>query len=144
MVFPKLLPLLLAGLVLNAADQKSEPKFEMRNYVLGLLRKGPNSAQGTKEEAAKIQEGHLANIRKMAEAGKLIVAGPMGDNGDLRGIFIFDAKSPEEVRDMINQDPAIQSGRLVVELHPWLAAAGLRVSGPIAPAPPAPPQPPGK
>src|SRR5205807_3963595 len=132
----KLAHLLLIGLTVFAADEKKpEPKYEMRIYVLGLLRKGPNAGQGTKEEAEKIQEGHMANIRKMAETGKLIVAGPMGDNGDLRGIFIFDAKSPDEVRDMVNQDPAIQAGRLIVELHPWYAAAGLRVNGPLAPAP---------
>src|SRR5438067_1409748 len=101
MISAKLLPLLLTAVFLFAADEKkAEPKFEMTNYVLGLLRKGPNSGQGTKEEAAQIQEGHMANIRKMAETGKLIVAGPIGDNGDLRGIFIFNAKSPDEVRDM--------------------------------------------
>lgn len=134
MISAKLLGLLLTGVCLFAADEKkAEPKFEMTNYVLGLLRKGPNSGQGTKEEMARIQEGHLANIRKMAETGKLIVAGPIGDNGDLRGIFIFKAKSPDEVRDLVNQDPAIQSGRLIVELHPWYAAAGLRVNEPIAP-----------
>jgi uncharacterized protein len=136
MVATKLLPFLLTSLILVAADEKKpEPKYEMTNYVLGLLRRGPNAGQGTKEEAARIQEGHMANIRKMAEAGKLIVAGPMGDNGDLRGIFIFNAKSPDEVRDMVNQDPAIQAGRLIVELHPWYAAAGLRVNGPLPPAP---------
>lgn len=106
----------------------------MTYYVLGLLRRGPNSGQGTAEESAKIQEGHMANIRKMAESGKLIVAGPMGDNGDLRGIFIFNAKSPDEVRDMVNEDPAIKSGRLVLELHRWYAAAGLRVDRPTAPS----------
>ncbi|MDQ6706703.1 MAG: YciI family protein [Acidobacteriota bacterium] len=118
---------------LFAADEKS-PKdpssFEMMTYVLGLLRKGPNWGAGTKEESARIQEGHMANIRKMAEAGKLIVAGPMGDDGDLRGIFIFKAKSPDEVHAMADEDPAIKSGRLVLEMHPWYAAAGLRVNDP--------------
>src|SRR5204863_9675659 len=81
MLATKLFPLLITGLIVFAADEKkSVPKFEMTNYVLGLLRKGPNSGQGTKEEAAKIQEGHMANIRKMAETGKLIVAGPIGDD----------------------------------------------------------------
>lgn len=125
----------MAGVFLFAADEKkSESKSEMTYYVLGLLRRGPNSGQGTAEESAKIQEGHMANIRKMAESGKLIVAGPMGDNGDLRGIFIFNAKSPDEVRDMVNEDPAIKSGRLVLELHRWYAAAGLRVDRPTAPS----------
>jgi uncharacterized protein len=116
--------------LLFAADEKTGPQYEMRYYVLGLLRRGPNSGSGTKEEAEKIQAGHMANIRKMAEAGKLLVAGPIGDDGDLRGIFIFDAKSPDEVRALAAEDPAIQSGRLVLELHPWYAAAGLKVSPP--------------
>ncbi|MDQ6760423.1 MAG: YciI family protein [Acidobacteriota bacterium] len=72
----------------------------MTTYVIGFLRKGPNSGQGSKEESAQIQNGHLANIRKMAATGKLIVAGPMGDDTDLRGLFIFKAKSPDEVRQM--------------------------------------------
>ena len=134
MVSTRLLPVLLFALACSAADDqapKPEPQYQMTTYVMGLLRKGPNWGQGSKEESALIQEGHMANIRKMATAGKLIVAGPIGDNGDLRGIFIFKAKSPDEVRAMAEEDPAIKAGRLVLELHPWFAAAGLRVNDPL-------------
>lgn len=113
----------------QAADEKNPPQYEMRMYVLGLLKAGPNTS-GTKEEIAKIQEGHMANIKKMAASGKLLVAGPMGDRGELRGIFIFDAKTVDEVKAMAEEDPAIKAGRLVLELHPWYAAAGLKVSPP--------------
>ena len=102
----------------------------MRTYVLGLLKKGPHSGQGTQEEKEKVQAGHMANIKRMAAAGKLLVAGPIGDDGDLRGIFIFDAAAPDEVRAMAGEDPAIQQGRLILELHPWYAAAGLKVNPP--------------
>ena len=121
----------LTALLAAAADEKKpEPQYEMRVYVLGLLKRGPNAGKGDKAEQDRFQEGHMANIRKMAAAGKLIVAGPMGDNGELRGIFIFDAKSVEEVKAMAEEDPSIQAGRLILELHPWYAAAGLRVNGP--------------
>ena len=133
----RILPALFLACALFAGDEKpttkSEPHFEMTTYVIGFLKKGPNSGQGSKEESARIQEGHMANIRKMAAAGKLIVAGPMGDDTDLRGIFIFKAKSPAEVQAMAQEDPAIKAGRLVLELHPWFAAAGLRVNDPVAP-----------
>ena len=125
--------LLLAWLGAEALLQAQQPapKYEMTTYVLGLLRKGPQSGTGTKEERERIQEAHMANIRRMAEAGKLIVAGPLADDGDLRGVFIFRAGDPQEVRKMAEEDPAIKSGRLVLELHPWYAAAGLRVNGPL-------------
>ena len=102
----------------------------MTTYVMGLLRRGPSTAAQTPEEARRIQEGHMANILKMAETGKLIVAGPFTDNGDLRGVFIFKVSSVEEARALAAPDPAIQSGRLVLELHPWYAATGLRVDPP--------------
>jgi uncharacterized protein len=73
---------------------------------------------------AKLQEGHMANINHMASIGKLIVAGPMGDDGDLRGIFIFDCKDEAEVRELCGNDPAVKAGRLALEIHPWWTAKG--------------------
>jgi uncharacterized protein YciI len=73
----------------------------------------------------------MANIRKMAATGKLIVAGPFTDNGDLRGMFIFKEITIEQAREMVDADPAIQARRLVVRLHPWFAAKGLNVPTPV-------------
>ena len=113
-----------------ATDKKPEPKYEMTSYVMGLLRKGPKWTGSNNEEAQRIQEGHMENIRKMAATGKLVVAGPFTDNGDIRGILIFQETSIEEAKAMVDQDPAIKAGRMIVELHPWFAAAGLRVDAP--------------
>lgn len=104
------------------ADQSKPPQFELENYQLGFLRKGPNHGTGTKEEADKIQAGHMANISKMAADGKLFAAGPMGDNGDLRGIFIFRGISAEEAKALAAEDPAIKADRLKLDLFPWMAA----------------------
>ncbi|PYT31461.1 MAG: hypothetical protein DMG57_04965 [Acidobacteria bacterium] len=109
---------------------KSEPKYEMRNYVVGFLYRGPKWTAESTPETERIQEGHLANIRKMAALGKLAVAGPFSDHGDLRGMFIFQIESVDEARALANEDPAIQSGRLRLELHPWFAASGLKVDPP--------------
>jgi uncharacterized protein YciI len=56
------------------------------------------------------------------QEGKLKVAGPFGDDGDWRGIFIFDSPTKEEVETMLKTDPAISSGRLKYELKPWYTA----------------------
>ena len=101
--------------------QKKEPVYEMKQYFFVMLSKGSNRTQDS-VTAAKIQEGHMANIQKLADMGKLIVAGPFGDNANWRGIFIFDCKTSEEVESLIKTDPAIASGRLVYEIHPWWTA----------------------
>ncbi|MBP6823539.1 MAG: hypothetical protein KA368_18460, partial [Acidobacteria bacterium] len=100
------------------------PQFDLETYQLGLLRNGPNSGTGTKEEAEKIQAGHMANIGKMAQSGKLIAAGPMMDDGDLRGIFLFKA-SMEEARALAAEDPAIKAGRLRMEIFTWMGPKGI-------------------
>ena len=124
----QIIPLLFAASLAFAAEQG--PAYEMAHYVAGFLRKGPNWSAAETPESRAIQEGHLANIRRMADAGKLVVAGPLTDGGDLRGMLIFRNTTPEEAKALVASDPAVKSGRLVLELHPWLAGAGLRVNAP--------------
>lgn len=88
-----------------------------------LLLKGPHRDQDSLT-ADSIQKGHMENISRMAAAGKLNVAGPFLDDGELRGIFIFDCGSEEEVRQLVDNDPAVKSGRLVYEIHPWMTQKG--------------------
>lgn len=118
---------LLAGLVFNSAAQTKEaPKeegFEMKQYYFVMLTKGERRSEIT--DTAKIndiQRGHMANINRLAEMGKIVVAGPFGDNGNWRGIFIFDCHTEEEVKELLNTDPAIKLGRLAYEIHPWWTA----------------------
>jgi uncharacterized protein YciI len=112
------------------AQEKPELKYEMTTYFVGILKRGPKWTPEVTEETKKLQEGHMANIRKMAEAGKLLVAGPFTDNTDLRGLYIFKADTIDEVKTMVAQDPAVQAGRLAVEVKPWYAAKGIKVDPP--------------
>lgn len=93
-------------------------------YYFGLLKKGPAWTPEQTDETKKIQEGHMANIHEMAKKGKLVLAGPFIDGGDNRGVFFFRTESLEEAQELCSHDPAIQAGRLVVELHPWMIAKG--------------------
>ena len=71
MTIPRLLLLAFLTPLLFAADEKKpEPKYEMTNYVMGLLRRGPNWTAAKSEETQRIQDGHMANIQKMAATGK--------------------------------------------------------------------------
>lgn len=100
-------------------------EYGMRSYVMALLKAGPNRNQ-TEEEAEELQRAHLDNIGRLAEEGKLLVAGPFLDVGDLKGIYIFNVESVEEAQKLTETDPAIKAGRLVMELHPWYGSASLQ------------------
>jgi uncharacterized protein len=109
-----------------------EPRYEMATYYVGILKRGPKWTAESTEETKKLQAGHMANIKKMAATGKLIVAGPFTDGGDLRGLFIFKADSIEDVKAMVAEDPAVQAGRLVVDMKPWMAAKGIKIDPPAS------------
>lgn len=96
---------------------------EMKEYYFVLLTKGPNRTQDSATVAA-IQKAHIANIIRLAKEEKLSIAGPFADEGNWRGIFILNAKSLEEAKQWCETDPAIQTGRLNYEIHPWWGAKG--------------------
>ncbi|MCU0335140.1 MAG: YciI family protein [Chitinophagaceae bacterium] len=102
-----------------------KPKYEMKQYWFVMLSKGKDRDKITDTAIInRLQAGHMANMEVMAAAGKLMVAGPFGDDGHWRGIFIFDAVSKEEVEKLLQTDPAIKAGRLDYEIHPWWTARG--------------------
>lgn len=106
------------------AQELGADDYGMRKYVMALLKSGPNRSQDS-TEAAQLQKAHLENISRLAEEGKLSLAGPFLDNGELRGIYIFNVETVEEAKALTETDPAIQQGRLVMELHPWYGSAAL-------------------
>ena len=112
---------------LMAAQTGADP-YGMRQYVLAYLKAGPNRDQDSLE-AAQLQRAHLDNITRMANEGKLVLAGPFMDDTEIRGIYIFAVETIEEAEELTKTDPAIQAGRLVMDLHPWYGSAALMKVG---------------
>ena len=90
--------------------------------VIVFLHHKADKPELPKEQVDKIMEGHFANMKKLAGEGKLLVAGPFEGGG---GIFIFNAKSTDEVREWIKSDPGIQNNRWNVELQPYHPRTGI-------------------
>lgn len=98
--------------------------YGMKKYVMAFLKRGPNRSQDS-ATAVNLQKAHMENITRLANEGKLVLAGPFLDDGDIRGIYIFNVTSVEEARQLTASDPAIKAGRLEMELHPWYGSAAL-------------------
>ena len=106
------------------AQKYGADDYGMKKYVFAFLNKGPNRTTDSLE-ANKLQMAHLENIGRLAEEGKLVLAGPFLANEDLRGIYIFNVQSIEEAEKLVQTDPAIQAGSLVMELKEWYGSAAL-------------------
>lgn len=88
-------------------------------YYLGFLKKGNSWSPEETPERQRIQEAHMANIKRLGQTGKLVAAGPFLEDLELRGIFVFKTANLDEAMELTNTDPAVQAGRLRIELYPW-------------------------
>ena len=96
---------------------------EMKRYWLVLLKKGPNRNQDSVSRA-KIQSAHLANINRLAKEGKIVMAGPIGAESDLQGIFLMNCADSSEIERLVKTDTAVITGRLIMQYYPWWSEKG--------------------
>ncbi|MBP6003171.1 MAG: hypothetical protein KA746_07035 [Pyrinomonadaceae bacterium] len=98
----------------------------MKTYVLCILKTGPKDADFTGKERDDIFAAHMANIGKLADAGKLAVAGPfMKNEKGYRGLYIFNVATIDDARKIADTDPAVKAGILVPDLTLWYGSASL-------------------
>ncbi|HKD75174.1 MAG TPA: YciI family protein [Ktedonobacterales bacterium] len=91
---------------------------------IGLLRKGPHWTEEVTPEVEQLRAAHVANNRHLQATGKFAAVGPVIDGSDLLGHCIIRANSLTEARAITDIDPAVQAGRFVYEIHPWMVNEG--------------------
>ncbi|WP_370477533.1 YciI family protein [Tamlana flava] len=104
-------------------DEKTQDTILMQQYFMAFLKTGPIRGQN-EEETADLQKEHLAHLGKMYELGYADISGPFGDDGDIRGITIYNVPTLKMADSLANADPMVKAGRLEIEIHPWWAAKG--------------------
>jgi uncharacterized protein YciI len=104
----------------------SHSAMQMEPYQLVILRAGDNPPKFSREEGAEIQKQHLAHLKKLWSEGKIMVAGPFGDQPDqsMRGMCLYKVESIDEARRLAEDDPAVKAGRLKVEVMTWYVEKG--------------------
>lgn len=105
-------------LLISTSFLYAQDMSNMREYYFVELIRFPERAKLDSITTEKIQTAHLNNIDSLHRAGKLVLAGPFGDNKG-GGIFILKANSLEEAIQICESDPAIQNKRLNYKVRPW-------------------------
>jgi uncharacterized protein YciI len=104
---------------------KPSKPLKLTQTYLAFLTRGDKWTPEKTPATEEIQKGHMANIERLAEMKKLVAAGPFGGNERLRGIFVFRVGSLEEAKALTASDPAVQAGRLAMDIHPWMVPEGI-------------------
>lgn len=107
-------------LTLSTAGCRSVASEDRReSYVMAFLVSGKAGGERTPEERQTIQAAHMANIGKLADEGKLVIAGPFGHpspDDSMRGIFVFDTGDVAKAREWTETDPAVKAGVFGMEM----------------------------
>ena len=121
----------LLAVVASACSAAPKPRSDsgmpegMKQYWFVMLSKGPRREEPLPpERIAELQAGHMAHMAAQHAAGRLVLAGPFGDDGPWRGIQIYDAASQAEVEAICAEDPSVKAGRLACEVRPWWGQVG--------------------
>lgn len=104
-------------------DEKTKDTVLMQQYFIAFLKRGENRTQ-TKEVADSLQKLHMEHLGRMYEEGFADISGPFGNDGEIRGITIYNVPTLQMADSLANLDPMVKAGRLKIEVYPWWAAKG--------------------
>ena len=96
----------------------------MRRYVLVILRSGPTPVPAGAQRDEMFR-GHFANMKRLSDEGKLVLAGPLGGDDGARGIFVLAVPDVAQARELVATDPVVIQGEMVAEYHPYFGSAAL-------------------
>ena len=117
-----LVAVIFATVSSTAASPQDQQK--MATYQLVILKKGPSAGIVSGPEGQKLLKEHVAHIYKLGAEGKGMAAGPFRDDGEIQGIIMMKAASPEEAREMEAVDPAVKAGIFTMEVLPFMSPEG--------------------
>lgn len=101
------------------AGPRAETTAARVEMVLCTIKSGPTSGSGAREARAEMFKGHMANIQRLADEKRLVIAGPFDAPTDKtwRGLFVFDVAELATARSLAASDPGFIAGEFVGDFH---------------------------
>lgn len=106
------------------AEKLGADDYGMRQYVLVILKTGPNKIAAGPERD-EMFKGHFSNMKRLAEEGVLALAGPLDGVDGWRGLFVLAVADIDEAKKHVATDPVIIKGEMVAEYHKYYGSAAL-------------------
>jgi uncharacterized protein YciI len=110
---------LFAGIPASAHGQQ-----KMTTYQLVLLKKGPAAESASTQAGQATVKEHVGHLYKLGATGAFAAAGPFTDGGEIQGIILVKAETPEKALDLQGADPAVKAGIFTMEALPFLSPEG--------------------
>jgi uncharacterized protein YciI len=117
---------LFAAVALSPAQPAPSTAPDGPSCYWVFLNKGPGRGKVstmTKDAVNRMQKEHVDNLGALGRQGRGLAAGPLGDNGFIRGDVVLSLTNAAEVKDCFKPDPFVQNGILAVEAYRWLTDA---------------------
>ena len=95
-----------------------------RLYFMFFVKGKGDRKKFTNEQVMEMQKQHIANFSAPTNLGKVLAAGPLGENIDRRGIVILNVPNLHHVRPRFQGDPFVQNGLLDIEVWRWKIEGG--------------------
>ncbi len=123
--------LLLFAAITTPASQRYPAPEGMQTIHVAMLYRGPAATKESTPETQKIQQAHLAHITRLAKEGHALIAGPVGGDGDLRGLIFLKAANAAAAQALAVEDPAVKAGRLRIEIVTFMTPSNWFSFGPV-------------
>lgn len=103
--------------------------MDLEAFELVVLRRPAQPASYDDETIERIQREHLAYHASLRESGDVVTNGPVIDQPDesFRGLTFYRTGSLEQARRLAQADPAVQAGRLEIDVMTWYCPPGTMV-----------------
>jgi len=92
------------------------PQIESKATYLVIYRPGPAWVKGKSVMEQPLKD-HGKYMLSLYIKGSMKLAGPLTDNAG--GAVLLDVSNQAEAQTILANDPAVQSGIFVYEMHPW-------------------------
>src|SRR5262245_34792095 len=101
---------LIPGFHQAVSQQQQTPESKLVQFQMALYKRPAQSDPNKATPPQALREKHVAYVKSLLESGKAVIAGPLAEDGEIRGVAILKTKTADEAKSLVEADPMVQAG----------------------------------